>query len=145
MLAAMLCLIGATAPARGWSREWLCFFREQDVALTDRCKLILAGAAQDWHDLREGRARSHPPMGTTLRPAIAATILAVGHAGDGGGPDGNQHLAHRRALAVIAELHRLGIPGEYLIPLSLGGREPWGDAAQDRRVRLEWSEPSVQP
>jgi hypothetical protein len=145
MLATMFSFSVATSPAGGWSREWLCFFQPQDFALTERCKLILSEAARSWHELREGRALSNPPMGTIPQPAVAATILAVGHARDGGGPAENDRLGLQRALSVIAELRRLGIPDAYLIPLSLGSLEPWGDAAQNRRVRLEWSEKSTQP
>jgi hypothetical protein len=145
MLAALLCLLVATLPAQGWSREWLCFFQNEDYAMTDRCKLIMSEAADNWHLLREGRAFSNPPMGTTLRPPLAATIHVVGHAADGGSPTENERLGLRRALVVIAELRRLGIPDQYLIPVSLGDRQPWGEAAQNRRVRLEWREPPIQP
>ncbi len=110
--------------ARPAPRNYLVFFDWDKADLTAEAKKIIATAAED------------------AKKGGIARIQATGHA-DRSGPDAyNMKLSMRRAVAVKAELQRLGIAEKDIAVVAKGEREPLVPTAdgvrepQNRRVEV---------
>lgn len=106
------------------SRSYLVFFDWDRSDLTERARAIITEAAQ-----------------ATTR--IAVTRIEVsGHADRSGTPQYNQGLSQRRAMAVAAELVRLGVPQAAITTQAFGESRPLVATAdgvrepQNRRVEI---------
>jgi outer membrane protein OmpA-like peptidoglycan-associated protein len=77
-----------------------------------------------------------------MKMAGSEKFLIEGHTCDLGAEEHNKTLSQRRAAAVVAELVRLGVPGERMQPLGFGQEHPLVENStelsrqQNRRVQI---------
>jgi OOP family OmpA-OmpF porin len=117
----------------------LCFFSQDEPALTDRCRSVLSEFAAAWKRLAEGTEIPFYGDRTPL-PAVRHRVEVHGHADASHSPLMAHQIALRRALAVADEIVRLGVPSEVVTVIGFDNSRPLVSTdqpePQNRRVEV---------